>query len=180
MIFSVTAEESRAYYRDLHEREQNGTELMMNRNTTVLDEADLYPQNTYIYVYSAIIVSIFIIAITRSITFYTICLRCNQRLHDLVFGSLIRASMRFFDTNPSGRILNRFSKDMGAIDELLPKAMLDAGQIILTMFGAIVVACTVNPIFLVPLCIIAVVFFFIRRVYLKTSKNIKRLEGMSE
>lgn len=88
--------------------------------------------------------------------------------------------MRFFNTNPSGRILNRFSKDMGAIDELLPKAMLDAGQIILSMFGAIVVACVINPMFLVPLCVIAIVFFFIRRIYLKTSKNVKRLEGMSE
>ncbi|XP_001604413.2 multidrug resistance-associated protein 4 isoform X1 [Nasonia vitripennis] len=175
----VTAEESRAYYKDLHEQEQNGTELIVRRNATVLDEADLYPRNNYIYVYSAVVFSIFFIGMIRSITFYNICLSCNQRIHDLVFGALIRAKMRFFDTNPSGRILNRFSKDMGAIDELLPKAMLDAGQIILAMVGAIVVACAVNPIFLVPLCAIAIVFFFIRRVYLKTSKNVKRLEGMT-
>lgn len=37
--------------------------------------------------------------------------------------------MRFFDTNPSGRIMNRFSKDMGAIDEFLPKALLDSSQV---------------------------------------------------
>lgn len=37
--------------------------------------------------------------------------------------------MRFFDTNPSGRILNRFSKDMGAIDEVLPRGMMDAIQV---------------------------------------------------
>jgi hypothetical protein len=28
-----------------------------------------------------------------------------------------------------GRILNRFSKDMGSIDELLPSAMIDALQV---------------------------------------------------
>lgn len=37
-----------------------------------------------------------------------------------MFNGIISTSMRFFDTNPSGRILNRFSKDMGATDEFLP------------------------------------------------------------
>lgn len=37
--------------------------------------------------------------------------------------------MRFFDVNPSGRIMNRFSKDMGTIDELLPKVLIDAIQV---------------------------------------------------
>lgn len=145
-----------------------------------MDQKDILPQDHYMYIYSVIVASIFIIALIRSYTFYTICMRCSQRLHDLVFGALIRANMRFFDTNPSGRILNRFSKDIGAIDELLPKSFLDATQIILSMCGSLVVTCTVNPIFLVPILIIAAIFYWIRKVYLKTSKNIKRLEGMSK
>lgn len=88
--------------------------------------------------------------------------------------------MRFFDTNPSGRILNRFSKDMGAVDEVLPKAILDASQIILNMVGAIVVTATVNPYFLIPIGVLGLIFMAVRTMYLKTSKNIKRLEGISK
>lgn len=88
--------------------------------------------------------------------------------------------MRFFDTNPSGRILNRFSKDMGATDEFLPKAVLDATQIIFNMAGAIIVTAIVNPIFIVPVALLAIVFGFVRNIYLKTSKNLKRLDGTSE
>lgn len=87
--------------------------------------------------------------------------------------------MRFYDTNPSGRILNRFSKDMGSVDELLPKATLDASQIILSLIGTIVVTVIVNPMFLIPLCALGIVFVFVRRIFLKTSKNIKRLEGIT-
>lgn len=45
-----------------------------------------------------------------------------------MFQSISKAVMRFFNTNTSGRILNRFSKDMGAIDEFLPNAMIDCTQ----------------------------------------------------
>lgn len=131
-------------------------------------------------VYSIVVSSIFIIGLTRSFVFYNICIRCSQRLHDFMFGALVRANMRFFDTNPSGRILNRFSKDVGAIDESLPKAMLDASQTILASLGALIVSCVVNPILLAPILVIALIYMWIRKVYLKSSKNIKRLEGMSK
>lgn len=131
-------------------------------------------------IYSIVLWSIFFVAIIRSCTFYSICMRCSQRLHDLIFGSLIRATMRFFDTNPSGRILNRFSKDIGAVDEMLPKALLDAGQVIMMVTGSMIISCIVNPILLVPIAILSIIFSLIRKIYLKTSKNIKRLEGMSK
>lgn len=38
---------------------------------------------------------------------------------------MIKATMKFFNNNPSGRILNRFSKDLGAIDEYLPSVIGD-------------------------------------------------------
>lgn len=87
--------------------------------------------------------------------------------------------MRFFDTNPSGRILNRFSKDIGGVDELLPKGILDAGQFILMIVGSLIVTSTVQAWFLAPLAVLSVLFFYVRKVYLKTSKNVKRLDGIS-
>ncbi|KAL6254634.1 hypothetical protein P5V15_013941 [Pogonomyrmex californicus] len=133
----------------------------------------------YVYVYTGIVIGIFFVGITRSLVFYKTCMTCSQRLHDMMFSALIRTGMRFFDTNPSGRILNRFSKDIGAIDELLPKAILDAGQMYMMILGSLIVICVVNPIFLVPVIFISGMFYFIRKVYLKSSKNIKRLEGIA-
>ena len=58
---------------------------------------------------------------------------------------MLGATMRFFDTNSSGRILNRFSRDMGVIDELLPKALMEAIQVLLAMFGILIMVSIVNP-----------------------------------
>lgn len=56
-------------------------------------------------------------------------MRSSIKLHNLMFSNIMSATMRFFDTNPSGRILNRFSKDMGIVDEILPRMILDSMQV---------------------------------------------------
>ncbi|KAF7993145.1 hypothetical protein HCN44_005926 [Aphidius gifuensis] len=171
----VNSEEKR--YNQYIKDKTNST-YTISSNTTTNIEFDHEPALKWVYVYTGIVSSIFVIGITRSFMFYSLSIGASQRLHDLAFGALIRTGMRFFDTNPSGRVLNRFSKDMGAIDELLPKSILDASQITMMMIGSLVIVCIVNYLFLIPLGIIFFVFYWIRKVYLRTSKNVKRLEGM--
>ncbi|XP_063977602.1 ATP-binding cassette sub-family C member 4-like [Diachasmimorpha longicaudata] len=165
---------------DFEENRHHEFELARRNSTGNFTDTEypISPAYPYVYIYTGLVLSIFVIGITRSFMFYGLAIGASQKLHDRAFGALIRTGMRFFDTNPSGRILNRFSKDMGAIDELLPKAQLDAGQIIMMMFGALAVVCYVNPMFIAPLAVMGLIFYGIRKIYLKTSKNIKRLEGM--
>lgn len=138
-----------------------------------------FSTETCLYIYGGIIILLFVLALTRSISFYKLCMSSSQNLHDKLFYSVVNARMRFFNTNPSGRILNRFSKDIGSMDELLPKAILDSSQILLAMTGALVLTMTVNAYFLIPVFIIGAIFLLLRIVFLKTSKNIKRLEGIT-
>ncbi|KAL9698307.1 hypothetical protein quinque_001748 [Culex quinquefasciatus] len=185
VAYWTSQEEQRIFLR------QNGTDAVasIRANSSGVLEATV-PEGDFVEepllstelcmaVHGALVVSVFLIAISRSISFYQTSVRASQNLHDSMFNGCVSTSMRFYDTNPSGRILNRFSKDMGSVDELLPKAILDATQIILSMVGTIVVTVIVNPMFLVPLAFLGVIFIYLRRIYLKTSKNIKRLEGIT-
>lgn len=65
------------------------------------------------------------------------------------------------------------------MDESLPKVLLDSIQTNLNMCGAIILTAVVNPVVLIPLSMITVVFWFLRGIYLKTSKSLKRLESIS-
>jgi ABC-type multidrug transport system, ATPase and permease components len=179
MSYWTTQEELRPRYNN-ETSPQNGSLQDVVCNETEKYVIEIPSQDIYVYIYSGIVTVLFVVTIIRSFIFYTICMFCSSQLHKSMFKNVIHTSMRFFDINPSGRILNRFSKDMGSVDELLPKAILDASQIILMMLGNILVTVSVNPYFLIPIVVMASIFMFVRKVYLKTSKNVKRLEGITK
>lgn len=107
-------------------------------------------------------------------------MRASQNLHNSMFQGVIRATMNFFNTNPTGRILNRFSKDMGQIDELLPVAMVEFVQIFLIQISIIILVAIVNYWFLIPTIIIGIIVYCLRTFYLKSSQSLKRLDAISK
>lgn len=66
-----------------------------------------------------------IVYLLRTFGFFRMCLRISLRLHDRLFRGITRTSMYFFNTNSSGRILNRFSKDIRTVDADLPHTLMD-------------------------------------------------------
>lgn len=80
----------------------------INENTSIILSTEMC-----VYIYSGLIASIFVAALIRSMSFYSICVKASKRLHDQMFAAIVSTTMRFFHLNPSGRILNRFARDMG-------------------------------------------------------------------
>lgn len=137
----------------------------------------LLDTHTAIYVYTAFILGSVFITSIRSMFFFKVCMTASKVLHDTMFGCILAATMRFFDTNPSGRVLNRFSKDMGAVDEQLPRAMLESIQVLLVMSGILTMVTIVNYWLMIPVVVMGFFFYKVRGIYVATAQDVKRLEG---
>jgi ATP-binding cassette subfamily C (CFTR/MRP) protein 10 len=59
----------------------------------------------------------------RAFSFAAGGLAAAQRLHERLLGAVVRAPLAFFDTTPTGRVLNRFSSDQATADDSLPFIM---------------------------------------------------------
>nr|XP_045582319.1 ATP-binding cassette sub-family C member 4-like isoform X3 [Procambarus clarkii] len=134
---------------------------------------------TNVYVYTGLTVGLFLLSLGRTILFFVMCMTSSRTLHNRMFESIIRVPIKFFDTHPIGQILNRFTKDLGQIDEMLPITVFDVVIILLNFLGIIVVIASVNIWIILPTVVLGIIFVFLRRFYLSTARDVKRLEGIT-
>ncbi|XP_006972048.1 ATP-binding cassette sub-family C member 3 [Peromyscus maniculatus bairdii] len=100
-------------------------------------------------------------------------------LHAALLHNKIRSPQSFFDTTPSGRILNRFSKDIYVIDEVLAPTILTLLNSFFMSISTLVVIVASTPLFIVVVIPLAVLYGFVQRFYVATSRQLKRLESIS-
>ncbi len=68
-------------------------------------------------------------AAARSFLFYMMCVANSKRIYERLFKSVRDTCIRFFELNPLGRILNRFTKDTNNMDERLDMYLFEFGQV---------------------------------------------------
>jgi len=131
------------------------------------------------YVYLGLTLGTLIIALVRAQYYFYLILYGSNHLHNKMLTGILYTSLRFFESNPSGRILNRASKDQQVIDELLPMTLFDALQCLLMTLGSLIIIGIVNPWVLLILIPLLPFFWWLRRFYLRSSRQIKRLESVT-
>eukprot|EP00102_Acyrthosiphon_pisum_P027033 XP_016664243.1 PREDICTED: probable multidrug resistance-associated protein lethal(2)03659 isoform X1 [Acyrthosiphon pisum] len=132
-----------------------------------------------VIMYAILNLTLLIVIFIRCAMFVSVLMGTSMNLHNNMFNAITRATMHFFNTNSSGRILNRFTKDIGAIDEILPTPLLDFIHIALQLIGTLVVVGIINIYLLIPTFIVGLMCYYTVNFYLSTSRSIKRLEGVT-
>ncbi|KAG9629547.1 ATP-binding cassette glutathione S-conjugate transporter, partial [Aureobasidium melanogenum] len=134
----------------------------------------------YIGIYFAFGIGSAALVVVQTLILWIFCsIEASRKLHERMAYAIFRSPMTFFETTPAGRILNRFSSDIYRIDEVLARTFnmlfVNSARALFTL----VVISTSTPAFIALIVPLGGVYLYIQRYYLRTSRELKRLDSIS-
>uniref|UniRef100_A0A3B1IRS1 ATP binding cassette subfamily C member 3 n=1 Tax=Astyanax mexicanus TaxID=7994 RepID=A0A3B1IRS1_ASTMX len=127
------------------------------------------------------------LGITQGVLILANCLLCRaysmlkaaHATHLTMLHAVLRAPQAFFEATPSGRLLNRFSKDVDTIDSLIPDNIDIWMRTFWYTVNVLLVCSALTPMFLIVIVPLMMFYWWVQRFYVATSRQLKRLESVS-
>lgn len=178
-----------------YETSQNSTAIPHIRGMLDTAGAAIYKQNIFrnwvfeekqpinvdYYIAIYILISLISVAvmILKNIFTYWGSIRGARTLFDGLLNRIIHAPLRFYDTTPVGRILNRFGKDVTTVDLQIARSWSFLVDCTTGIAASTIVICAITPQFFVVAIAVSCLYFLIGVYYLRISRELKRLNSVS-
>ncbi|KAJ7761604.1 hypothetical protein DFH07DRAFT_903306 [Mycena maculata] len=106
-------------------------------------------------------------------------LKASHTLYRRMLGSVVRATFRFHDITPQGRMLNRFGRDIEIIDNQIVWSMSEVSNALGGFIVSVMTVLVVFPLFVFPATIIGYFYRTLAIGYLNTGRDLRRMESNS-
>ncbi|CAM1331108.1 ABCC2 (predicted) [Pycnogonum litorale] len=106
-------------------------------------------------------------------------LRATHLLHNSMLDNIIHAPMSFFDTTPTGRIMNRFSKDVNVMDVSIVKFLSDFLNFAFMLLSSVIIIAMQVPFIIGYLGPAILLYIYTQKMYLISSRQLKRMESVT-
>ncbi|KAF0990502.1 hypothetical protein HZS_3052 [Henneguya salminicola] len=103
----------------------------------------------------------------------------SKTFHHKLLKCLLKSPITLFESTPLGRFINAFSKEMSTIDDLLTNTFMLAIYFFLILLFSLAGIIYTIPYLSIPIFILAIIYYFIQRLYIKSSRQIQRIESFS-
>ncbi|XP_071376110.1 multidrug resistance-associated protein 1 isoform X3 [Centroberyx affinis] len=103
----------------------------------------------------------------------------SRYLHQTMLYDVLRSPMSFFERTPSGNLVNRFAKETDTIDSVIPSIIKMFMGSMLNVLGACAIILVATPLVAIIIPPLGLLYFFVQRFYVASSRQLKRLESVS-
>ncbi|KAL7549224.1 hypothetical protein ACHAWF_012492 [Thalassiosira exigua] len=134
----------------------------------------------YLVVYTILGAFGVVVSFFNSIVPVVFNLRASKSFFTALLNSMLSAPMSFFDTTPTGKILNRFSQDINTIDEMLIGNFMSVMGMMSNILVTIVVLVSAVPILFIILPFLAIYYKQQHAYFSQSNRELKRIESASK
>uniref|UniRef100_A0A8C5SLC3 ABC-type glutathione-S-conjugate transporter n=1 Tax=Laticauda laticaudata TaxID=8630 RepID=A0A8C5SLC3_LATLA len=136
-----------------------------------------YQNETYPVTLLVFLLGLFLLIATGLASFGTI--RASRVMHEQLLSNILRVPMSFFDSTPTGRIVNRFAKDIFTVDETIPISLRSWMNCFFMILSTLVIICIATPYFAIITLLLGILYYFILQFYVATSRQLRRLDSVT-
>ncbi|XP_062304038.1 multidrug resistance-associated protein 1 [Osmerus eperlanus] len=103
----------------------------------------------------------------------------SRHLHMDLLKNVLHSPMSFFECTPSGNLLNRFAKEIDAIDCMIPEGLKMMLGYLFKLMEVCIIVLLATPFAAVVILPLALLYAFVQSFYVATSCQLRRLESVS-
>ncbi|KAI0041202.1 ABC transporter [Auriscalpium vulgare] len=132
-----------------------------------------HPQGFYMGIYAFLGVAQALLGLVTGSVMSVMVYTASRNLHKDAIRRVMHAPMSFFETTPIGRIMNRFSKDVDTIDNLLADAIRTFLNTFSGVIGAVILIAILQPWFLIAVAVVTVMYAMAAAFYRASARELK-------
>ncbi|KAF2205146.1 hypothetical protein GQ43DRAFT_437266 [Delitschia confertaspora ATCC 74209] len=150
-----------------------------NALQTTMKPSDSGVDSTYYLIGYAILgLAFVIITLVREGFLFGGSLAASRRIHQRLIEAIMHAKFRFFDSTPLGQLMNRFSKDIEAVDQEVAPVAIGVIHCLASIITIVILISVITPGFLIAGVFISILYALIGWFYISSSRDLKRLESV--
>ena len=152
-----------------------GTDLWLARYSSVPNIS----VNVFIGGYFGFVLVLCLFNFLRSLHVLLRGLSAGTESHSGLLSGVLHAPLRFFESNPVGRIVNRFSRDLETIDTGLPRSILEALSCLFEVLTVLIMIVVIQPLALIVITPILWIYYRLQLMFRPTSREGQRIDSIT-
>ncbi|KAF9349549.1 hypothetical protein BGX26_012171 [Mortierella sp. AD094] len=150
-----------------------------NQRFSTIVSPEKHSTDYYLLIYALISVATILTYVGQTIIDLYGALQAARSLYKKLLFSVVHAPLRFFDTTPVGRIMNRFSRDFETVDASISDHMCMFITYSVSILSVFILLAYITPLFIIIAVIITAAYLIVGKMYIDTSRELKRLHSVT-
>jgi ATP-binding cassette subfamily C (CFTR/MRP) protein 1 len=172
-VFSIASNYWLSYWSNKSSGNNSQHGNVSNNNATAEHETAEKKKYYYYLVFVLIGVAQCVFTLASDFAYLVMYYFATKMLHNKLLHSMLRSTMEFFESTPSGRIINRFSKDVEATERGIPESFKTFCRCFFHVVFTILVILISTPLFITVLVPILIIYIFVQVDYYFVNFNIR-------
>ena len=130
-------------------------------------------------IYGAVGILVLVGSLVNHLFWLSRGIRAGKDMHDKMLKSVLRSPVRFFDSTPVGRILQRFSRDIESVDVYLQWSFDSAVHCALQIIVSIALILGLMPLMIFVIVPVMGLYYILQRDYRRPAREVKRFDSVA-